>query len=53
MLNFVLGFFREYWPVVLACAFGRFGAPPLADWLCRVIAADKPGDGVKRHPSTE
>lgn len=37
MLNFVLGFFREYWPVVVACAFARFGVPVLVDWLFRYL----------------
>ncbi|MDR5736457.1 MULTISPECIES: hypothetical protein [unclassified Caballeronia] len=35
MLDFVMGFFRDYWPLVLMCAFGQFGMPRLLDWQFR------------------
>jgi hypothetical protein len=40
MVNFVLGFFREYWPVVVACAFARFG---VVDWLFRNFVKEAEG----------
>ncbi|SAK82070.1 hypothetical protein AWB83_04369 [Caballeronia ptereochthonis] len=39
MLNFVVGFFRDYWLVVLMCAVGHFSIPRLVDWLDRRDAA--------------
>jgi hypothetical protein len=53
MLNFVLGFFREYWPVVVACAFARFGVPVLVDWLFRHFDKEGPEDGAERRSGVE
>ncbi|WP_321792386.1 hypothetical protein [Caballeronia sp. J97] len=36
MMNFVLGFFREYWPAVFASAFAWYGAPIVGKWLARI-----------------
>ncbi|SAK50901.1 hypothetical protein AWB79_01694 [Caballeronia hypogeia] len=35
MLSFVLGFFREYWIVLVACMIMHFGFPWLDAWLDR------------------
>ena len=43
MVTFVLGFFREYWPVVVACAFARFGVPVVVDWLFRNFVKEAEG----------
>ncbi|SAL19343.1 hypothetical protein AWB74_00659 [Caballeronia arvi] len=52
MLNFVLGFFREYWPVVLACAFAKFVIPPAVDWFwTRVEEAS--GDEAEQRPGAD
>ncbi|MCG7404525.1 MULTISPECIES: hypothetical protein [Caballeronia] len=48
MLNFVLGFFREYWPVVLAYAIARFVVPPVVGWIYRKTAGDEPRVEVER-----
>ncbi|SAK39410.1 hypothetical protein AWB76_00062 [Caballeronia temeraria] len=53
MLNFVLGFFREYWPVVVTCAFARFGVPPLVDWLFRTFDREEPPGGADHRPGVE
>ncbi len=49
MLNFVLGFFREYWPVVIACAFARYGVPVVVDWLFRTFAKEAPQGRTERR----
>jgi len=48
MLNFVIGFFREYWLVVLMCALGQFCVPRFVDWLDRRDAAQVQRSGGKR-----
>jgi hypothetical protein len=35
MLDFVMGFFRDYWPLVVVCGIGHFGMPKLLDWEMR------------------
>ncbi|KIG04076.1 hypothetical protein AWB72_00805 [Caballeronia concitans] len=35
MLEFVMGFFREYWPLVVMCVFGQFCTPRIVDWQFR------------------
>ena len=37
MVNFVLGFFREYWPAVFASAFAWYGAPIVGKWGAELI----------------
>ena len=53
MVNFVLGFFREYWPVVLTCAFARYGAPIVAEWLDRITDGGAPRGGTERHSDAD
>ncbi|GJH15607.1 hypothetical protein CBA19CS22_03715 [Caballeronia novacaledonica] len=53
MMNFVLGFFREYWPVVVACAFARFGVPVVVDWLFRNFAKEAPQGGTERRSGVD
>ncbi|MDR5756218.1 hypothetical protein [Caballeronia sp. LZ035] len=51
MLNIVLGFFREYAPVIVGCAFMQFCVPGLVDWFYRVVLADDPDAAAKSTPS--
>ncbi|WP_157694823.1 hypothetical protein [Caballeronia fortuita] len=44
MMNFVLGFFREYWPAVFASAFAWYGAPVMGKWLARMTEKLWPDD---------
>ncbi|WP_162065065.1 hypothetical protein [Burkholderia sp. THE68] len=53
MMNFVLGFFREYWPVVITCALARYGAPVVADWLVRYIDKRVLQDEAERRSGVE
>jgi hypothetical protein len=53
MLNFVLGFFREYWPVVLTCAIARFVIPPVVDWLVRFADEKALRDEAERHTGAD
>lgn len=48
-----MGFFREYWPVVVACIFARFGAPVLAGRLSRNVAKSARPDGAGRRSGVE
>ncbi|SAK52108.1 hypothetical protein AWB75_01645 [Caballeronia catudaia] len=52
MLNFVLGFFREYWPVVLACAIAKFVIPPAVDWFWTRVEEASP-DEAEQRPGAE
>ncbi|SAL61989.1 hypothetical protein AWB70_05632 [Caballeronia cordobensis] len=52
MLNFVLGFFREYWPVVLASAFAWYGAPVVGKWLGQLTLKLIP-DESDHHPGPD
>jgi hypothetical protein len=46
-------FFREYWPVVVASIFARFGAPVLAGRLSRNVAKSARPDGAERRSGVE
>lgn len=52
MLNIVLGFFREYAPVIVGCAFMQFCVPGLVDWLYRVAFAEDRNSLAKGAPSS-
>lgn len=51
MLNIVLGFFREYAPVIVGCAFMQFCVPGLVDWFYRVASAEDRSSVAKGKPS--
>ncbi|MDR5778670.1 hypothetical protein QCE63_04390 [Caballeronia sp. LZ065] len=53
MLNIVLGFFREYAPVIIGCAFMQFCVPGLVDWFYRVVLADDLKAAAKGKPSKD
>lgn len=48
MLNFVMGFFREYWLVLLMCTIAHFSIPRLSDWMDRRYTTPIQRDGGER-----
>jgi hypothetical protein len=48
MLNFVMGYFRDYWLVLLMCTIGHFAIPRLSDWMDRRYAAQARSDGAEQ-----